>query len=111
MRVYDLVETVELQVHLDTVRIKHQSTKIDVQGDTGANALATNNFDIIHDYKPYNNPQSVGVFFEEEADAIMLTTVETGYILIVCDQGNIIQWKVVYTPRSNGTVLSPDNYH
>ena len=35
----------------------------------------------------------------------------SGHILFVSDNGNIMKWKVVYTPKSNGTVLSPDNYH
>ena len=33
------------------------------------------------------------------------------YSLFVSDNGNIMKWEVVYTPKSNGTVLSPDNYH
>jgi hypothetical protein len=27
------------------------------------------------------------------------------------DQGSIMEWTVLYTPLSSGTVLSPDNYH
>lgn len=83
----------------------------EAQGDTGANASATRKLEIIHDYKPFDAPEPVGVFYEGDKDATLLTAERTGYILIISDQGNVIRWKVVYTPKSNGTVLSPDNYH
>jgi hypothetical protein len=34
-----------------------------------------------------------------------------GVIEILSDQGSIMEWTVLYTPLSSGTVLSPDNYH
>jgi hypothetical protein len=34
-----------------------------------------------------------------------------GMIKILSDQGSIMEWTVLYTPLSSGTVLSPDNYH
>jgi hypothetical protein len=34
-----------------------------------------------------------------------------GVIKIISDQGSIMNWSVLYTPKSGGTVLSPDNYH
>jgi hypothetical protein len=34
-----------------------------------------------------------------------------GVIKILSDQGSIMEWTVLYTPKSSGTVLSPDNYH
>ena len=71
------------------------------QGDTGANTSATNNLSIIHDYRPYKTPQSVSVFLDEKENATQLTADGTGYINIISDQGNIMQWKVVYTPKSN----------
>ena len=86
------------------------STTLNAQGDTGANTSATNNLNLIHDYREYQKPQPVGVFLQEETETI-LTANGSGYLNIVSDQGNIMQWKVVYTPQSNGTVLSPDSYH
>jgi hypothetical protein len=34
-----------------------------------------------------------------------------GVIKNLSDQGSIMEWTVLYTPLSSGTVLSPDNYH
>ena len=33
-----------------------------------------------------------------------------GYIKIISNDDTILNWPIVYTPQSNGTVLSPDNY-
>ena len=30
---------------------------------------------------------------------------------IISDQGSVMSWSILYTPSSNGTVLSPDHYH
>ena len=60
---------------------------------------------------PKTTHNQLGLFLEEEADATMLTAVGTGYILIISDQGNIMRWKVVYTPKLNENELSLDNYH
>ena len=85
--------------------------QLDGQVDTGANTSAINNLSIIHEYKPFEKPQSVNVFLDEGTQSTLLTAEGAGYINIVSDQGNVMQWNVVYTPKSNGTILSPDNYH
>ena len=66
---------------------KESAQNIEAQGDTGENASATNNLEIIHDYKPFDIPEPVGVYYEEDKDATMLTAEGTGYILIISDQG------------------------
>ena len=33
-----------------------------------------------------------------------------GYMKVVDDNDNLMAWPIIYTPQSNGTVLSPDNY-
>ena len=104
-------QPVQFQVNTVQWSKEESAQNIEAQEDTGANASATNNLEIIHDYKPFNAPEPVGVFYEGDKDATLLTTEGTGYILIISDQGNVMRWKVVYTPKSNGTVLSPDNYH
>ena len=90
---------------------KELDQNIEAQGDTGANASATNRLEIIHDYKPFDVPEPVSVFYEGDKTQTLLTAMGTGYILIISDQGTVMRWKVVYTPKSSGTVLSPDHYH
>ena len=93
------------------MKSKAMLANIEGQGDTGANTSATNQLDIIHDYIEYKTPQQVSVFIDDEETETMLEAKGSGYILFVSNNGNIMKWQVVYTPQSNGTVLSPDNYH
>ena len=84
---------------------------IDAQADTGANISATNKIDIIHNYVKYTKPIEVGVFSESDETATTLQAVGEGTMKIISDQGSIMNWLVLFTPNSTGTVLSPDNYH
>jgi hypothetical protein len=86
------------------------TTTIATQGDTGANYSATDKIDVIHNYKKFAVPQEVGVFSGDETST-MLQALGEGVIKILSDQGSIMEWTVLYTPLSSGTVLSPDNYH
>jgi len=88
-----------------------EAIQIDAQGDTGVNVSVSNNPKVIHEYKPYNTPQAVGVFSasgEEHEDTRMAEG--EGVMKMISDQGTIMRWTTVYTPKSTGTVLSPDNY-
>ena len=88
-----------------------EAIQIKAQGDTGANVSASNNLEVIHEYKPYKTPQAVGVFSasgEEHEDTLMAEG--EGVMKMISDQGTIMRWTTVYTPNSTGTVLSPDNY-
>ena len=76
-----------------------------------ANVSATNNPDVLHEYKPYTNPHVVGVFSasgEQHEDTLMAEG--EGIVKVISDQGTIMRWTTVYTPKSTGTILSPDNY-
>jgi hypothetical protein len=84
-------------------------SRLKAQGDTGANCSATDTFDIIHNYVEFGVPQEVGVFSADESGATLQALGE-GAIKIWTDQGSIMDWKVLYTPLSSGTILSPDNY-
>jgi hypothetical protein len=86
------------------------TTTVDAQGDTGANCSATNMIDIIHNYRRFEVPQDIGVFSGDESSTTLQALGE-GVIKILSDQGSIMEWTVLYTPLSSGTVLSPDNYH
>jgi hypothetical protein len=80
------------------------------QGDTGANSSATDMIDIIHNYVKFETPQEVGVFSDDKMGSTLQALGE-GAIKIISNQGSIMNWTVLYTPKSSGTVLSPDNYH
>jgi hypothetical protein len=84
--------------------------RIPAQGDTGANCSATDMKEIIHNYEEFPFPQDVGVFSDDETGSTLQALGE-GVIKIISDQGSIMEWTVLYTPLSSGTVLSPDNYH
>jgi hypothetical protein len=86
------------------------TTTVDAQGDTGANCSATNTIDTIHNYRRFEVLQNVGVFSGNESSTTLQALGE-GVIKILSDQGSIMEWTVLYTPLSSGTVLSPDNYH
>jgi hypothetical protein len=86
------------------------TTAINAQGDTGANCSATDTIGIKHNYTEFAIPQQVGVFSGDESGATLQALGE-GVIKILSDQGSIMEWTVLYTPLSSGTVLSPDNYH
>jgi hypothetical protein len=86
------------------------TTTMAAQGDTGANCSATDTIDIIHNYVEFETPQEVGVFSDDKTGSTLQALGE-GVIKIISGQGSIMNWTVLYTPNSSGTVLSPDNYH
>ena len=88
-----------------------QSIIIPAQGNIGANVSATNIKSIIHEYWEYDIPVEVGVFSEETKKETTLQALGEGKLKIISDQGLVMNWSVLYTPKSTGTVLSPDNYH
>jgi hypothetical protein len=75
-----------------------------------ANCSATDTIDIIHNYRQFEVPQDIGVFSGDESSTTLQALGE-GVVKILSDQGSIMEWTVLYTPLSSGTVLSPDNYH
>jgi hypothetical protein len=85
------------------------TTAINAQGNTGANCLATDTIDTIHNYVEFTIQQEVGVFSGDERGTTLHALGE-GVTKILSDQGSIMEWRVLYTPLSSGTVLSPDNY-
>ena len=82
------------------------------QGDTGANVLATNDMSIIHDYFKYDSPAPVAVFSgDSNKDVVTLEAVGLSVMKIISDQGSVMNWSIIYTPKSSETVISPDHYH
>ena len=67
---------------------------------------------IIHNYYEYDTPANVSVFSDEsKTDVISLVAFGQGTMKIISDQGSVMSWSILYTPSSNGTVLSPDHYY
>ena len=85
---------------------------VPAQGDTGANVSAMNSMSSIHDYFTYDTLAPVAVFSgDKNEDMVTLEAVGQGVIKIISNQGSVMNWSVIYTPKSSGTVLSPDHYH
>ena len=68
---------------------------------------ATNNFKLIHDYKTYH--RRVSLFSQEKQAKTNFWLQGRGYIRIVFDYGNILNWNVAYVPEYDGTVLFTNN--
>ena len=67
---------------------------------------------IIHSYFEYDTPAEVVVFSDEsKTDIVSLKAVGQGIMKIITDQGLVMNWLILYTPSSTGTVISPDHYH
>ena len=56
---------------------------------------------------PFDIPEPVVEVFAESAS---IHAEGQCFMKVVSDEGHIMDWPVVYVPRSTGTVLSPDNY-
>ena len=85
---------------------------VPAQGDTGANVSATNDMSIIHDYFKYDSPAPVAVFSgDANKDVVTLEAVGQDVMKIISNQGSFMNWSIIYTPKSSGTVISPDHYH
>ena len=56
---------------------------------------------------PYDTPEPVVEVFAESAS---IHAEGQGFMKVVSDEGHVMDWPVVYVPRSTSTVLSPDNY-
>ena len=93
-------------------RIKTLKTLCDFRGeviaDTGANVSATNDLRNIFNYYEYPTPIPVQTFENNENTLIEdMSARGAGYMCIQSDSGTTLNWPIVYTPSSNGTVLSP----
>ena len=56
---------------------------------------------------PYDTPEPVVEVFAESAS---IHAEGQGFMKVVSDEGHVMDWPVVYVPRSMGTVLSPDSF-
>jgi hypothetical protein len=89
----------------------HLVTKDDIQGDTGANCSATNNRDILWNYKELETPIKIVTYQGDHENRIShnLEAIGTGLIKMVI-KDTTLSWLTLYTPNSTGTIISPDRF-
>ena len=87
-------------------RLKIHTNNQQPQADTGANVSATNDINIMFQYIPFHQPETVQTLIDNNTlpDTNMLA-LGFGYITNKSDDDTILNWPIVYTPQSNGTIL------
>jgi transposase InsO family protein len=90
---------VEEAITLNTKKIHPDG----IQGDTGANVHATNRLDLLWNYRPYEAPRSI-LTYDQQGNS---KGQGEGTMLIVSDQGGILELNMIYIPGANGTIISP----
>ena len=85
------------------------SIVIHIEGDTGANLFATNTSSIIHGSFEYKVPVEIGVFSEETTIEVTLKSVRQGYLKIFSNHRSVMNWSVLYTLSTTGTLVLLDN--
>lgn len=102
-----IMKTMKINLQQDDIR----HIRFTHQADGGANFAATDRLDLLHNYKPYIEPISIVAFFTpEEGDAPQEshTAIGEGILKLIGDHGEIIPMRMLYTPNSTGTVISPE---
>jgi hypothetical protein len=81
------------------------------QADGGAHFAATDRLDLLHNYRIFNKPITIVAFFPQDEDNPQEqahTAVGEGFLKLIGDHGEIIPMRMLYTPKSPGTVISPE---
>ena len=82
------------------------------QADGGANFAATDRIDLLHEYKDYEKPIAIIAFFSQDDESTSPpqehTAIGEGLLKLIGDHGEIIPMRMLYTPNSTGTVISPE---
>ena len=81
------------------------------QADGGANFAATDRLDLLHAYKHYDKPLAILAFFPQEEESRQTqehTAIGEGILKLIGDCGEVIPMRMLYTPTSTGTVISPE---
>jgi hypothetical protein len=79
------------------------------QADGGANFAATDRLDLLHDYKVYEDPLPITAFFNNETESPQQhSAIGEGILKLIGDAGEVIPMRMLYTPNSTGTVISPE---
>jgi hypothetical protein len=78
-----------------------------IQGDTGANCSATNNRNILWDYKTLPSPIPIVTYQDDHTERF--EAIGTGIIKMIVND-NTLSWLTLYTPKATGTIISPDRF-
>jgi hypothetical protein len=82
------------------------------QADGGANFAATSKLELLHNYKAYIQPIAIVAFFSQDEDSSTPpqehTAIGEGILKLIGDYGEVIPMRMLYTPNSTGTVISPE---
>jgi hypothetical protein len=79
-----------------------------ILADTGANCGATNNLEILWNYKRFETPLRITAYDNNNTNKNGLSAVGTGIIKIVTKDNQVLPCTTLYAPGSTGTILSPD---
>jgi hypothetical protein len=110
-------EKMATSVTMKTVKINLQQDDIcqirfTHQVDGGANFAATDRLDLLHNYKLYIKPIATVAFFSQDDENAQPqeshTAIGEGILKLIGDYGDIIPMRMLYTPNSTGTVISPE---
>jgi hypothetical protein len=83
------------------------------QADGGANFAATDRQNLLHSYnKMHHTPIAIVAFFSQDTDTNTTpqehTVTGEGILKLIGDHGEITPMRMLYTPNSTGTVISPE---
>jgi hypothetical protein len=84
--------------------------KDQLQGDTGTNCGATNEASILWHYRLLTTPIPITTYSKDKTEEASCVAIGTGIIKIVANDNTVSEWTMLHTPRSTGTILSPDQY-
>jgi hypothetical protein len=83
--------------------------KDQLQGDTGANCGATNDATILWHYKRLIQPIPITTYSDDQEETSCVA-IGTGIVKIIANDNTTTNWLMLHTPKSTGTILSPDRY-
>ena len=87
----------------------HVILKDQLQGDTGANCGATNDATILWHYKRLIQPIPITTYSDDQEETSCVA-IGTGIVKIIANDNTTTNWLMLHTPKSTGTILSPDRY-
>jgi hypothetical protein len=98
----------KMRINLPNEDVRH--IRFTHQADGGANFAATARFDLLHEYRVYKKALSIVAFFSQDNDSApqeQHTAIGEGILKLIGDQEKIVPMRMLYTPKSTGTVISP----
>jgi hypothetical protein len=104
------MKTMKINLQQDNIRL----IRFTHQADGGANFAATEQLDLLHNYKPHIKSIPIVAFFSQEEDGEAQqpqeshTAIGEGILKLIGDYGEMIPMRLMQTPNLTGTVVSPE---